>query len=283
MWNHKPHCDCPVCYSLPRIFQLIGTGTGLPDYPAYVSVLGSHLRHLEGELRDEVARRFPGVGLFNETRVAPPAQGPTGETKEVSQANPPSKGPSQPLQLATKVPPPVPPPQLTAPGSSGDKPDRRGSGDSHKSPKAAEKKEVTTSSPRRRSRSRERRRSPRTEDKRRGVHRTPSPRAAPERKRSKDRDRKRRRSTSSREKKSEGGKERKRHPEKPPEPAFPPSHRGGADYWGPRAPNYPPPARQGRGWVGELPVSTHPRWTSSENKGQVKRAKQDLYNRRHRR
>ena len=114
MWNHKPHCDCPVCYSLPRIFQLIGTGTGLPDYPAYVSVLGSHLRHLEGELRDEVARRFPGVGLFNETRVAPPAQGPTGETKEVSQANPPSKGPSQPLQLATKVPPPVPPPQLTA-------------------------------------------------------------------------------------------------------------------------------------------------------------------------
>jgi hypothetical protein len=41
-----------------------------------------------------------------------------------------------------------------------------------------------------------------------------------------------------------------------------------------------PPDRQRRGWQGALPRSDHPRWASSENKAQVKRAKQELYNRR---
>ena len=52
----------------------------------------------------------------------------------------------------------------------------------------------------------------------------------------------------------------------------------------PRPPSYSPPRKprveQGWGWRGPLPVSNHPRWTHSVNKGQVKRAKQELYNRR---
>lgn len=283
MWNHRPYCDCPVCYCLPRIFQLIGTGTGSPQYPSYVAFLGNQLRHLEGELRDEVARRFPGQRIFEEPKAAPPAAAPSREATEVSQTEPVASGSTPPLLLASKVPPPVPPPQLARSGSSLDKADKAGPPVKSKSPRSAERKGTAASSPRKRSRSKRRERSRRPEERRRGEVRSPSPREVPERKKSKDRDRKRRRSSSSRARRSEGGKEKKSHPEKPPEPAYPPSYRGGNESWGPRQPSYPPPSSRGRGWQGELPVSAHPRWTQSENKGQVKRAKQELYNRRYHR
>ena len=52
----------------------------------------------------------------------------------------------------------------------------------------------------------------------------------------------------------------------------------------PRPPSYSPPRREprkpaGSGWRGQIPYSNHPRWSSSKNKGIVKRAKQELYNR----
>ena len=49
----------------------------------------------------------------------------------------------------------------------------------------------------------------------------------------------------------------------------------------PPEPPYPPP--RGRGWVGPVPRSDHPRWHNSENKGIVKRAKQERFNQRRRR
>lgn len=283
MWNHKPQCDCPVCNCLPRVFQLIGTGTGLPGYPDFVAFLGGQLRHLEGELRDEVSRRFPGVHLFEGAKAAPPAAPPVREGEGTSQTGPAPPGPSAELLLASKAAPPVPPPQAEKASHSRSKQESDKAAEVPRSPKVSERKRNPTSSPRRRSRSRERRRSPRAEEKRRGVNRTPSPREEGKRKRSKDRDRKRRRSSSSKARRSEGGKEKKRHPERPSEPAYPPPNRRGSSHWGPREPDYPPPSRQGRGWQGELPRSSHPRWTSSENKGQVKRAKQELFNRRYHR
>ena len=37
--------------------------------------------------------------------------------------------------------------------------------------------------------------------------------------------------------------------------------------------------KRGPGWIGEVPYSNHPRWTHSKNRGIVKRAKQEIYNR----
>ena len=48
---------------------------------------------------------------------------------------------------------------------------------------------------------------------------------------------------------------------------------------GHRPPPGPPPHHQGKGWKGRVPYSDHPRWSVSKNKGVVKRAKQELYNR----
>ena len=39
-------------------------------------------------------------------------------------------------------------------------------------------------------------------------------------------------------------------------------------------------ARRGPGWIGEIPVSSHYRWTRGKNKGVVKRAKQERFNER---
>ena len=52
----------------------------------------------------------------------------------------------------------------------------------------------------------------------------------------------------------------------------------------PRTPDHPPPrpgrgGRQGRGWIGHIPRSGHARWHKGKNKGVVKRAKQERYNR----
>lgn len=72
-------------------------------------------------------------------------------------------------------------------------------------------------------------------------------------------------------------RERKSHPERPPEPEGPPPDRSYSAR--PPEPPYPPryPPR-GRGWVGPIPRSDHPRWKQSENNGIVKRAKQERFN-----
>ena len=258
MWNHTPQCGCPVCFSLPRLFTLISTGTGSPDYHHFVNFVGNQLRHLEGEIRDEVARRFPDYFhcskgsatcpcYCNSDRGRPCFKGgdlslhpKAGEDKEPS------------LLLGVKVAPPVPPPHLAQGVPKKEKSTEPEPSDSHQHRTSIEKKESTAASSRR-SRSRERRRSRLPRRSPRGGERPPSPVEETKKKRSKDRDRKRRRSSSSRPKRSEGGREKKRRPERPPEPPYPPSFRREGSTWGPREPTFPPPVRQGRGWQGELP------------------------------
>ena len=76
-------------------------------------------------------------------------------------------------------------------------------------------------------------------------------------------------------------KERKRLPT-PPRPKSPHTPPGPPPDPPPaptREPSRPPLRRgRGRGWIGPIPWSSHPRWHTATNKGITKRAKQEKYN-----
>ena len=310
MWGHATSCGCPLCQSLGRVFRLIVLGQGRASFCSYAL---SAIRSFEAELRDELARGEPAHSQVIPGEAAPPAEpareektsqhllpeqeppAPLQREQKGSQAPPlqreqkgsqaPVEGPSRTegvLNLTPKVPPPVPPTQLSsAPSGS----------------KAEVKEEAKRTSPRlpserrsekkergERARSSGRRRHRESRDRRRGEERSPKQgRSRQREKRSRDSEKKRRRRDSKEPIEEERGREKKRRSEKPPEPLGPPPQRREFERWWPQEPRYPPPQRQGRGWQGELPVSSHPRWTESTNKGQVKRGKQELFSRRHRR
>lgn len=73
------------------------------------------------------------------------------------------------------------------------------------------------------------------------------------------------------------GKEKKSRPERPPEPANPPIRREGSV-----AGTKHVPKAAGRGWIGPIPYSNHPRWNRERKKGITKVIKQEYYSRRHR-
>ena len=283
MWGHSPGCGCPLCHSLRRVFALIVAGQGLQSFCNYAL---SAIRSFEAELRDELARSGITAG------VAPPAsavgevapsQGPKAAAPQREQES------SQPkeevaekksvLNLTAKGAPAVPPPPLRE-AQPPIKPEAK------EEVKEDNTARATSSGINRRRGSRSRRRgeakSPsRKRSRRRGEGKSPSRNRSRRReRRSRDRDRKRRREEDTEEERPEGGKEKKRRFERPPEPLGPPPSRREDRHWVPTEPAYPPPVRQGSGWRGVLPVSDHARWTSSTNKGQVKRGKQELFNRR---
>lgn len=102
--------------------------------------------------------------------------------------------------------------------------------------------------------------------------RTPNSEADPRERRSR---RRRREESEERERtrspRSTGGKEKKTRDGKPPEPAEPPS-------WVRSPASGATPKAKGVGWIGDIPYSSHPRWTESKNKGITKRAKQEVHN-----
>ena len=281
MWRHSVSCACRVCQCLPRIFQLIATGVGEEGYDSFLTFASTHLRQVEGELRDELGRRGLVPGFAPLVKAAPPAPpAPKGEESQPSQKEETKPAEVATLQLATKAPPPVPPPHIAsgserpaAPAAKEEPPERK------ESPKASGSGDRAPSPKRDRDRSRRRRPEESHRSGRRGDKRSPSQVDRPRKRSSKDRDRKRRRSSSAKDRAHEGGKEKKRRSERPPEPEGPPpSHRSQLS-WGPWEPPHPRQYCEGRGWRGYLPVSDHARWTESTNKGQVKRAKQELFNR----
>lgn len=73
------------------------------------------------------------------------------------------------------------------------------------------------------------------------------------------------------------GKEKKSRPERPPEPANPPSKREGRVEGTTHVPK-----AAARGWQGQIPYSNHPRWNRERKKGLTKVIKQEYYSRRHR-
>jgi hypothetical protein len=271
MLGHGPVCSCPFCSCASRVTTLFEAGGAHPGFFNFACV---KLRCLEAELRDELQRL--GQGGPTVGAAAPPAGPIRGEGTVTSQPKEEEKTKEPELNLTAKTAPPQPPARKSHPRPSEgetclgkpkseelptkDRSVEPASGSKRPKEKKRSRTRGERASPRSRSRDRKRRESKRSQrsDSRRRRHRSP-------------RDR------------SSGGKERKSRPERPPEPQFPPRHVGPILAWGPREPRYPPPVRQGWGWRGEVPYSSHPRWTESANKGQVKRAKQELHGRRRRR
>ena len=223
--------------------------------------------------------------------VPPPPPGVPGECTRPATAAAPSSGAAEvpdPLELASKGRPPIPPSHLHQPPKKSppkDSPQKkspekvkeeppsspkggfRGVVDVTSDPRPASSKKKSRS----KSRSRRRRDHSKRRDRSRRGRRSESGKKGKRRSRSSTR---RRRSAARAS--SVRGRSKKRRSEKPPEPPGPPPSRRDR----PQEPPYPPP---GRGWVGYLPRSDHPRWTDSTNKGQVKRAKQERFNNRRRR
>ena len=277
MWGHSQGCSCPVCSCLPRLFVLIRIGVPHPSWTGWVA---DRLRVVEAEFRDELQRLGPPQDVVpppGEARVDPTPR----ESQEPATAPTPT-GPSEPvspgLLTTPKGRPPSPPNRKAPPGKPGE--ELQIKEEPPASPKGSrqgviEVAEEVASSPKR-SKSAHRRRRGDTEEKDRSRRRRRSEEKKSKRKR-KSRSDSRKRSRS-RRRAPERGRSRKRREERPREPSYPPPVRR---WERPPEPAHPPP---GHGWRGYLPVSDHPRWSESTNKGQVKRAKQEIYNRRpHRR
>ena len=89
MWGYRVDCRCLICNTLPRIFALVVSEIGRPAYTSFVDFVDNNLRRLEGELRDEVARRtlltVPPAPKA-EASAVPPAPAATREEEKPSQA-----------------------------------------------------------------------------------------------------------------------------------------------------------------------------------------------------
>ena len=281
MWGHFDTCNCPICTSLRRPFPVIHLGT---PYPNFVRLAGTQLRVVEGEVRDisSYVSSQKGSGSTPSDQGAVPvpaapaaATSPEGSLEKKEEPHGSEKKDSQPKEA------PQPKESLqelypkSKPAAKEIEPAKAVKVEPKDSPQSLvdvhvieeeNKKERAQSSGTKRKKSRSRKR-----------HSSRSRRDRKDKRRSRTRSRSRRRRGGSHSPRSSGGRDRKRRdnsPLRPRTPDHPP---------GPRRPPGPPPhssQRQGRGWVGPVPYSNHPRWTQGENKGQVQRAKQERYNQR---
>ena len=302
MKGHVTSCGCVACKTIARINQLLVENSG---NPAFIQFAGDRLRIAESELRDELSR-YPapaGVGFAqgSVTPKRPPGVAATGSPAKAQGAWPVLSGPLPPgvPQLGVPappppgapkdpLPPPPPPPGLSAKVPSASPPHAKEkpvktepSPDQEAKEPIQDLKSQEPTSPSKGSaadeqaskkKKRKRSSSPgiRKENRKQKRH-TPdrSPRARRQEESVEEEDSYRRDS---------GGREKKRRNEGEPEGAASSGSRR------PREPSHPPPSSrgksQGKGWRGELPVSSHPRWYHRKDKGLVKVAKQELWHRR---
>ena len=276
MWGHRPACNCPLCLTFPRVFDLVCKGSELPGFIHLAGekfrVFECQLRDITSQLDDKSAPSTPKAGQPSGAGPPPigppPLPAPAAEPKAPSvgrekegEADPPRVSTKENLGIFLKAKPGYKFGKAEAqevgvkeePQSDGVEP-------------IAEPEEV----------GREGRRD-KKESKRKDKKRSRSEeRSFSAARGSKDRKKEtKRKPSTSEEKKRERGKEKKRReeretdrslPRKVPEPKDPP--KGGKGQKG---------KDQGKGWTGPVPYSDHPRWRSSTNKGIVKRAKQERY------
>ena len=298
MWGHPTSCTCPLCHSLNRVFLLLREGEPLPVFGPLAC---GHVRVLEAELRDALAFSVshgravpprappegqpppseelqPGALPARPPGATPPPEGPASahpappdpEREPSGSCLYPKSKPAEPAraseEIRLKVERTSSPEGLVEAEavdkepSSAAKPHRE-RGESKDKEKAKKKKKD-----KRRTRSRSRRR-----EKPRGEHRSPRSRSGKRRSRGDRRSYESARSVRGRERKVRPAEPRS--PLRPRSPPFPPR---------PRSPSRPPPGYrtpQGRGWIGPIPYSNHPRWSEGTNKGLTKRAKQEYHNR----
>lgn len=324
MWGHHVACGCTVCNSLPRIFLLIAQGSGLP---LFVEGVGTRLRVLEAEVRDELSRRGFLEGRLQTPSPGPPppapgaAACPPAEPPSAAVATPPATGiPRESQGEASQAAPAVEPRREEKPDTSQAaaspreerskeeinleiypkscpsapsrlanqltpvKVEEAPKSDSVRGVKDAAYQLSEEPEPKEKKSRPEKSRSPPHHHPESSPRRSEPGRARSSKGHKRDRSRDRKRRERSRSPRSEGGKEKKSRPNRPPEPAGPPP--SWRDDRTPREPDHPP-ARwqhppQGRGWVGPVPYSDHPRWTTGKSRGIVRRAKQENYNRRRR-
>lgn len=294
MWGHAVSCNCGICKTLYRVFQLVRLGTCNEHFREF-ALRGARL--LESELRDELGRcgisDSPialGIvgGSANPLDPLPPPAAGQG-TPRASQSNqPPSElAPSLPKSGPISKPPSLP--------SEGDLPRPARVKEEKKSPEARREEEsgvkdlpeakepeepkgVEKTPRKERSRSEK---PSKSKEPRSPVEASSSKRNTEKRKR-RSRSRRRRRRETSESPASIRGREKKQRLDKPPEPkGSPPPRQKPPEPPGPPPglARLPPRPRQGPGWQGEIPYSQHPRWTSGANKGITKRAKQELHSR----
>ena len=259
-WGHLGGCQCILCKTLHRVHSLVKDNS---RHFGFVPFAAQLLRQVESQIRDE-APLFAAQGSQLAPNIlgpplvagsAPQAPGQASPAEEGKGAEENSQGRSLTPGTTAKVVGAVPPASLVPVKSeeeaSSPKKSHQGVEDlceSHPEERKAkkEKKQRKTS----RSRSRRRRRESRHSE--RGDRRSPS-----------KKEERLEKETEPEERESREEIERK-----------------------PKPPNFPPPSSgsrpaQGSGWRGPVPYSNHPRWSTSKNKGIVKRAKQELYNSRH--
>ena len=277
-----------ICHTVPRIHQLLIGGY---FYTGFNEAAGARLRNLEGDLRDLLGE-LHSQGRFNppipseQTPAGllgiatggrgPVLPGPPPKTPAPVRPPPAATGEGEPKAAATTLPlqlgvkarsPAVPvktepeeeviekPPLAEVESPVRDQGEERRGREVRRSITTIEIEAATRRGKRKR---------------RRGEGQT---RALPPKSKKGRRDR---------AEKTPPRKERKTKSPVEPEPA---EERASSSRLLPREPSGPPPDRparseRGTGWRGEVPRSSHFRWTGGKNKGIVKRAKQERYNRR---
>ena len=293
MWGHLEKCSCPVCLSLARVGTLIQEGTKYPGFVARASLL---FRDLEGKLRDdlEVCRRSLIPGL-------PPLPPPP-----VGESNPPNSPQRSDPQLVGSTPKGVPARPPKGLSQVKEEPAEEGKGPVEDVIKKKENEEIEAeenkerarrsrsrvgedkrrkekkNKEKRRSKSRSRKRRRREEEEETGVERTPKKETARGSREAEETEEIRRDEGRGKAKSpapnEERGKERKYRPReldteierRPRETGHQDRRKGGE--------RGPSGKGKGKGWYGTVPYSQHPRW-HGKNKGVVKRAKQERFNR----
>ena len=300
VWGHAIPCTCVICKTLPRINRLIASNSRTPGF---VDWCGAKLRAVELEIRDELPRlegealaKSPSViGVGGPPLPPPPPQGLTFTPVPSFHGWRPPLGlgggvhPSDPHCTPKSKPPGEPAASSQSPAPQVKAEPRESS--LNKSPVAdpptgAEAEEKAH----------------KKKEKKKHRHISPEPRERREksvsqarssgRKKKEEPEKRKKRSRSRSEKK--GVEETPRYKEKKSrsEPATPPEEGSGrkedTESKEPRSPTYPPPrshtgggprSKTGPGWIGWVPYSDHKRW-AGKNKGVVKRAKQEHFNRR---
>lgn len=273
MWGHPDGCGCPVCTSFRRLGPLIREGTRLPGF---ILIVGDKLRVLEGEVRDLLQR--------------PHAPGPPDFPVPVRGEFTPSAIPEEELNPAFAKGAVTPPAPRTDPSSPPKPPAQEvpqlpeePKGESSKEEAEEKKEEPPTKEPKE-SKEKEPRKKKKKSHKQKEKKKLsrPSgssspPQAGSSRPRQRERSRRKRSREDSRTPSQGGGKEKKSRPDRPPEPKDPPKVR--RDHLG----TTPAPKNGGRGWIGPIPYSDHPRWHKPRAKGITKVIKQEYRDRQQRR
>lgn len=246
-------CECPACRALCRLETLVRGGC---DQPGFLDLATQRLRYCEGEIRDLFAATFRAKDLPAPSDPVDEGEGSKTQLPKAREEDTLPKSEKEDSKEPIKEEKQDP---KSAGGAEAEESEKKGNEEKQKE-EGKKKKRKSEKVPKKKKRGKAE--SEAAEDKAEKKLRRESPSPKPEER--------------GKEKKSRFElKENRAEPDSsgpPPEPARSPIRR--------REPSssHKEGSVQGSGWQGRVPVSDHPRWRG-KNKGVVKRAKQERYNR----